>query len=220
MSTAWSEFFPSIVPDLPGAPLPLVEHHVREAVREFCEQTLYWREILTIDLEAATHTYPLIPAGIGDPPVIPYIVHRINRVEIANLEDPLDESNEAVLDATDIRWRTKLGQPFAYLQPTSAFVRIVYTPEADLTDGLIVTAAVKPLANAPELFNDDILEHHREDIASGVKGRLMLSPKKPYTDAAMGKMHADKFNAACGSAATRRARDFTKRPMRVRGYDR
>jgi len=48
----------------------------------------------------------------------------------------------------------------------------------------------------------------------------MLSPKKPYTDAQMGKENERKYNAAVGAAATHRARDYTRRPARVRGYDR
>ncbi|MGH8910019.1 MAG: hypothetical protein ACRD0K_26875 [Egibacteraceae bacterium] len=224
MATAWSAFFPNIVPELPGAPLPLIEHHIREAVREFCESTLFWRETFVQSLIADAHTYFLVPDVVltGDPPVaaIPYLVQRINRVNVLNVEPPLDAMNETALDAFDLHWRTKSGEAFAYLQPAPNQIRIVYTPTVDVAEALSVEMAVKPLPNAPELFNDDILDHHLDDIAAGVKAAMMLSPRKTYSDPAMGKMYSEKFKAACGAAATRRARDYTRLPMRVRGYDR
>jgi len=223
MTTAWSAFYPNIVPDLPGAPLDMVEHHVREIVRDFCERTLFWQETIVLDLEDDTGIYSLIPDPIGDPLATPYVVHRINRVEAVGSESdkPLDPTTEAELDEKiEVGWRQIKGPPKYYYRQTPNLLRLVYRPDNHVDDGLSIYVAVKPTVNAVELLNDDILEHYRNDIAYGVKGRMMLSPKKPYTDAQMGKENERKYNAAVGAAATHRARDYTRRPARVRGYDR
>ena len=214
MATNWTAFYPYVVPSLPGAPLPLVDHHIREAVREFCERSLFWRANLTpIDLIGGTHSYPLTsPTGAR--------VHRVNRVEILNDAVELTESNEGTLDILDPLWRTGSGDMDYYLMVSPIVLRIVYTPTAALVGGLKVSAALKPLANATDLQNDDIVEDHAADIASGVFGKLMAIPKKPYTDLVNAVMHEHKFDAACGAAAVRRMRDFTRRPARVKGYDR
>jgi hypothetical protein len=42
--TAWTGFYPFVLPYVPGCPDPMVEGALRNAAREFCSQSRIWRE--------------------------------------------------------------------------------------------------------------------------------------------------------------------------------
>ncbi len=65
---------------------------------------------------------------------------------------------------------------------------------------------------------DFIHEQYAEVIASGAKARLMLSPKKPYTDGTLSAYHRGVFDSKCSEIAWQVAKSHGNTPRRTRSH--
>lgn len=84
-----------VVPDVPMAPLALVNNAIRDAVIEFCERTLVWRqELQQILVLGPTSTTTAVAAASGD-----------TSIQVADITD-FDDGDTITVDLTDgTRWR-------------------------------------------------------------------------------------------------------------------
>lgn len=198
----WSEFYNLLIPELPGCPILLIDHTVRRAAIQFCEQSLAWKyQHPDIAVVTTTDEYSFVPLDQT-------IVHAITYAEFNGLEikTKADENSVMIYD-----WRNETGSP-EYVFGGATSLTLVPTP--DLEGTLKLTVVLKPSPTAIGM-DDDIFNEYREGIMHGALARLMLSPKKPYTDPNMATFHQQMFAVAAGHAGVRAARNFTRAPLQT-----
>lgn len=198
----WIDFYDLAAPDVPGCPDAMLNAALRQAAIDFCEQSLAWSyDHPAISVVAATSAYPFVPPAQA-------IVHAITYAKFIDteIEVEISEDNLRIWN-----WRAQAGTPqYALANPTS--VRLVPTP--DLPGTLTLIVALKPSPTATGV-DDAMFNEYREAIIHGAKARLMLSPKKPYTDAQLAQYHQQQFTIKTGRAGTRHARNYTREALRT-----
>lgn len=127
--------------------------------------------------------------------------------------DDLDnEFNDTTFGWVGVNWRTDVNLPTRWYMPDDETIGLVQASSA--AGNLRIEAALKP-TRASTTFTTLLYERYIETIAHGAKARLMLSPKKPYTDKDLGAYHQNMFNGLVGEARIRVARGNTRAPLRT-----
>lgn len=198
----WAAFYDYVLPDAPGAPTAAVDIALRQSAIAFAEQSLAWRY---------SHPDVAVTTGIAQYAFVPpaeAVVHAIhyaawNGDEIATR---VDESNVTLYD-----WRNDTGTPkFVFGGPTS--LTLVPTPDADGT--LALEVVLKPAPDATGI-DDAIFDEFREAMVHGALAKLMLSPKKPYSNPTLAAYHQQQFTIKTAAAGSRVARSYTRAPLRT-----
>ena len=198
----WSEVYDLVMPDLPGCPFAAVNSALRQSAIVFCEQSLAWKEEHPpIAVMAETAEYAFIPPAGAAVHAITYA--RFNGKEIRS---HTGEPNPVPAD-----WRNQTGTP-QYVLGGITLLRLV--PEPDTAGTLTMTVALKPSPSA-EGIDEGLFNEYREAIVHGALARLMLSPKKPYTNTQLAQYHQQQFAIEAATAGTRASRSFTRAPLRT-----
>lgn len=198
----WSDFYNLLQPDLPGCPFVALDHAVRNSAIAFCEQSLAWTyEHPDIAIVPDLATYDFVPPAEA-------LVHTVLYARFN--ETDLDTQTKDA-DMRIWNWRNQSGSP-QYLLGTPSGLRLV--PKPDLVGTLTLIVALKPDDDAIGI-DDEIYQEYREAIIHGAKARLMLSPRKPYTDAALASFHMGQFTAKTTAAGIRAARNYTRAPLQT-----
>lgn len=199
MSTPWNAFFDLLSPDVPGCPQAAQVLALRQAAIAFCEQSLAWKY---------DHPDISVIAGISrymyEPP-IGAVVHAITYAEFNDRQ--IESRSARDMNTWDIRHKT--GMP-EYVLGGPVVAMLVPIPDVEGT--LKLSVALKPTPTADGI-DDDIFNEYREAIVHGALSRLMLSPKKPYTDAGLANYHAQMFLIKTGRAGVREAKNYNRGPL-------
>ena len=198
----WGDFFDYLLPDVPSCPVAAAIFALRQSAIAFCEQSLAW-----------TFAHPEIPVVNDvdqyafDPPD-GAIVHAITYGSFNDKEisTSVKQDDMCVQD-----WRNQSGSP-QYVLGGPVFLTLVPKPNVAGTLKLIV--ALKPDTDATGI-DDDIFREYREAIVHGALAKLMLSPRKPYTNSELAVHHMQQFTAKTGGAGMRVARNYTRAPLRT-----
>lgn len=200
MAANYEDFFPNILPEVPGVAEMVAANAVRNAVIEFCEKSL----ILTRDHDPIT-----LKAGVVDYDLEPpkgYIVVKVMKAWLENNElIPLapDFVREAsVYNRLFSSYEANSDRPRAYLQKDERSISVWGVPDQDYTNGLTLRVALKP-SRASESVDSVILEDYAEIIASGALYRLMMSAGKPYTNVELAGVHKGLFQQGINVARQR-----------------
>jgi hypothetical protein len=198
----WSDLYDLVVPDLPGCPFAAVNSALRQSAIAFCEQSLAWKEEHPpIAVSAETAEYAFIPpTGAA--------VHSITHAEF-NAKEISSHTGE--LDTSSRNWRNQTGTP-EYVLGGAGLLRLV--PEPDSAGTLTMTVALKPSTSAAGI-DERLFDEYREAIVHGTLARLMLSPKKPYTNTQLAQYYHQLFAIEAARAGTRAARNFTRAPLQT-----
>lgn len=178
---AWSQWLSDILPHVPGCPGVLAERELLRAAQAFFARSRVW-SVLT-EAQAVSAGNAEIPLEfVGD--ALPEVV-RVEAVWLDGklLETVAAENAESVLDGDD--WAAEEGEPQYALMLTPNVIRLYPIPVEPATIGLVVRATVRPSDTSPGLPSD-LTARWREAILAGAKGRLMVYPKKPWTDVQLG----------------------------------
>lgn len=200
MTMPWSAFFDQLSSEVPGCPQTMQISALRQAAIRFCEQSLAWKyDHPDIAIIPGSAKYLFDPPG-GT------AVHTIVYAEFNN--NPL----ETRLMERDIsRWHLRLttGVPEYVL---GGPVSLTLVPMPDVAGPLKLKVVLKPTPTADGI-DDDIFNEYHEAIVHGALSKLMLSPKKPYTDVVMANYHAQMFliNTAC--AGVRESKSHNRAPL-------
>lgn len=162
MATAWTAYFPEVMPHVGGCPHAMVVNAIRDAAREFAERTLLLRSTLSaINVVAAQQDYTLTP------PANTRVVTCLN-VRYDGL--PLQSTGEHAMDHIHPFWREG-GVSRRWYMSTPGTLSLTFSPAAAITGGLVVRIAYKPTQTATD--GDDILyDDWNEAIAAGALARL------------------------------------------------
>jgi hypothetical protein len=198
----WSDLYDLVMPDLPGCPFAAVNSALRQSAIAFCAQSLAWKEEHPpIAVLAETAEYAFIPPTGAAVHAITYA--QFNGKEISSQTGELNLASKA--------WRNQTGTPEHVLGGATS-LRLV--PEPDAAGTLAMTVALKPSASAAGI-DEGLFNEYREAIVHGALARLMLSPRKPYTNTQLAQYHQQQFAIETAMAGTRAARSFTRAPLRT-----
>lgn len=177
---AWSQFYPDVLPELPGAPLPLVDHWLRNAAIEFCERSKALVQTLTaIDAVASQMAYVLpMPADGGIAPVTLYELVQIVSVRFNGAK--LTPKAPLFLETKYDDWEAEVGEPEHYTQADTGSVLLVPAPADAVVGAIEVRAALKPAADATGVA-DWLYSQYRLALCAGAKAKLMAMEDKPWS---------------------------------------
>ena len=194
--TAWSAWYNEIVPEVPGAPLALVEHHTRRAAIEFCEGSLALRRSMTaIDSQANVGEYDLPAVATG------LMVSKILEARWQGKALTPARPDELATYYQSQDWRADKGTPLFFLSESANMIRVVPMPETVIVgaiNGLIVACRPDDAAAGLEA---NFASDHFQAIATGAKARLMFIPKTPYFNPQQAQLYASQFQTDIGDAA-------------------
>lgn len=197
---AYENFFPNILPEVPGVAEMVAENAVRNAVIEFCEKSL----ILQRDHDPITVVQNIVDYDL-EPPT-GYIVVKVMKAWLENAElTPLAPDfvrEAAVYNRLFSSYQANSDTPRAFLQKDERTVSLWGVPDKNYKSGLTMRVALKP-TRAATTVEDVILEDYAETIASGALYRLMMSAGKPYTNAELAAVHKGLFQQGINVARQR-----------------
>lgn len=200
MAATYEDFFPNILPEVPGVAEVVAANAVRNAVIEFCEKSL----ILQRDHDPITIKKNIVDYDL-EPPT-GYIVVKVMKAWLENNEltalAPDFVREASVYNRLFSSYEANTDRPRAYLQKDERSISVWGVPDQNYPSGLTLRVALKP-TRASESVESVILEDYAETIASGALYRLMMSAGKPYTNAELAAVHKGLFQQGINVARQR-----------------
>lgn len=192
MTAAWSSLQPDVAIDVPGAPVLVIENALRRAAQQFFAKSRAWQVI--------TDAAP-VAADQAEVTITPPDNTELVRVETVWLDGrKIDPTTAGYLDAAfGSNWTELAGAATKYLQLVPGTLRLFRIPASDADTGLTARIAVQPSSTAAGI-PDDLGIRFREALVLGAKARLLLMPKKGWTDLELGASLMGAFDAAAASA--------------------
>lgn len=172
----WSAWYPFVKPEVGAAPEPLIDHHIRQAAIDFCEQSQLWTaDHAAISLVADTGTYSLTsPVAESDISMIKWAW--VDGVQI------LPASQEELGRLTQY-WATMTGGSVGYYTQLDAdSITLFPIPNYASTGGLKLKLVLHPALDATGI-PDWIGIRYVEEIANGAKSRLLGMVGSPWATA-------------------------------------
>lgn len=211
--SSYEAFFPYVLPEVIGAPEPLVVNAIRNSVIEFCEKSL----VLTRDHDPVTVLPNIVDYDL-EPPA-GYLVVKVMQAWLDNQPlDPLapDFVREAsVYNRLFESYEAAPSTPRFYLQKDERTITVWELPDKTYTNGLTMRVALKPTRASTEI-EDVVFEDYAETIASGAIMRLMMSPGKSYTNPELAAVHKGIFNQGINTARQRATHGQVRAVMSVK----
>ena len=145
-----------MVNDLPGCEPGLILNALKEAGRDFCIQTEAWRvELAAMNVVASQVEYrPTVKQDAA--------IHRVYSIEIDDV-------------AVNLALVTLNADGRTITLDTSI------EPQESITNGLIVSVVLRPYMSCAG-YDEWFLDRYAETIKAGALSKLMLQPKKPWSD--------------------------------------
>jgi hypothetical protein len=201
---ALADFHLEIRPEVPGAPIALVNRALVNTAIEFCDYTLTWRdEIDTQGIRADQNTYDLDAPSCARVAAVLYAGHNDVRVMPGN-ERNLDDNVDGWRQSTN----TSDAADYYYL-PDRKTIRLALTPGTTLAGGLDIFCAFKPTVTA-EYLPDVLYNDHLEAIGRGAKARLLIMAGMPWANPQLGLAYGQLFEEAKVKERAERFNDYTR----------
>lgn len=186
---AWDQFYPYILTDVIGCPLPLVDSALRLAAREFCQDTSAIRE--WSDPVTATGVTPVFDFDLSTSQelvkVMKAIVNDVEYDVISYKELPEDWQSASP---------ASIGNKVVQLDVLQ--YRVFPAPVAG--DVITLQIATCPTIRATSCA-DDLVTRYADSIANGAKARLMTTKGNAWSDVDLGTHFKTLFVANKNSAA-------------------
>lgn len=199
MAKTWENFFTLVQPHVSGCPEVVIENHLRQASVDFCERSEVWRRRLETDytIQGVSDYELSVPNNALLENITSLFIDGLpaRRVSDFNIENYPD---------------TAEGRPQYFSMHEDAEVRLYPTPDARYS--LKTDCVLKPGLEATGV-EDFIFRTHRQCIAYGALGTLMIIPGKEWTNPELATYYSLKFNKSCDDA---KGRDNRRSGMRVR----
>ena len=162
-----------IIPYVPGCPETLVKANLRSATIEFCEKSrAYVKDLDPISTTSGIYEYEFDqPTGTA--------VHSILWVIYDG--DDLDPISPRSLELNFPDWRDRSSVPRVYLQKDVNKFWLIPVPNANTTNGIHMSVALKPTRTASNIdttFSND----YRDGLLYATLYRLLRMPSRAWTD--------------------------------------
>lgn len=169
---------PEVAAETPECPIGQINKALINTIRDFCWQTYYWQHdmdaitLLPFNKQASgTYIYTL-PVPVNTELIaVPTLIYN---------DKPLVMKSPSWLDENMYNWRLATGEPCYYLMMSDKQVRFV--PASDQVRPVSVTGTLilQPTRVTNE-FDDRLMEFDQA-IINGALARLMLIPKKNWSN--------------------------------------
>lgn len=201
---AWTYFLPEVALEVAGCPQLVVINAIQNAAIQFLrESELQTADLTPIDIVAGDANYTLT-APVGATLV------KAEKVTVDG--EPL-ESVSSTIDEDET------GAAYAYRQESPNEIRIIRVPDADITGGLVVKAAIAPTKNADSVLVEEwIAAKYLEEIACGAKARLLMQNGKPWANPGSAEVNQRVFLAAIAEAKFTKLGGVNDAPRRTTTY--
>lgn len=189
-------FFRWIAPYAPSCPDPVMERHVIDATRSFCEATRCWRATDSI-------------AITGDEEQILCVDASATLFEIEQAR--FNERDLEPVSYTQVR-RDDEGEPrlIAQVNPQA----VILSPHGE-AGTLTISMFLKPAQDAQSL-PDFLFEQFGEFIAQGALATILSIPNLPYSNPGLAAYNAARFQQAKDSRFAFHRRGQQRAPVRTR----
>jgi hypothetical protein len=207
-----SNFYPYVLPEVPGCPEMTVDLALKSSIIEFCEKSL----ILQRDHDPLT-----VVAGVVDydfePPTGSLVVKIMKAWYKSKELKPVapDEVDKAELYNRSFSGAdTNQQEPQYILQKDERTFSLYPVPDTNAANALTMRVAYKPTRVATA-FEDVLFEDYAEVIAHGAKARLFMSPGKTYTNPQLAVAAMDQFGRGVNTARQRAVRGHVRSDLSV-----
>lgn len=204
----WSAFYPDVLPELPGAPLPMVDHWLRNATIEFCERTkTYVADLDLINAVANQMSYPL---------VLPANTELVDVVSAWFNGDEITPKSPGYLKDKYGDWTAETGTPEHFTHQATDAIMLVPAPADAATDALKIKASIRP-AMAATGIEDWFYSQYRLALVAGCKAKMMAMKDVAWADPDRVALNLGYFESAIEKATGSAANGFTRARPRFSG---
>lgn len=189
----WSDFYEALLPELPDAPHPVVDTHLRRTAIDFCANTQVWiADALPIVGSATVGQYDLLA------PVDEAVVCAALQVWFEG--ETLKFIPYAQMRRYNQHWPSEVGVTHAYTQMNEKTITLY--PKPNLPPQLAIEArvALKPSFKAAGL-PDWIGEKYFDTLVAGAKARLMGMVNVPWAEPRAAASYASIYEGQSMSTA-------------------
>jgi hypothetical protein len=198
----WRDWFPDLLPHVPGCPNVLATHELRRAAQVFMQGTRAWQMRLDpVPVPAQAEEVELVPTDSAIEVIRIQSVHMGDKQLMIVTADELDSRFHD-------DWHLHTGTPERFYQIRPGFIALYPIPDV-AQDPLVVRASVCP-SNTATGLPDDIALRYWDEIHLGAKSRLMLMPGKRWTNVDLGVATGQAFTSMLNTAHANAARSFGK----------
>lgn len=168
----WEE---QLMPQVPGASQDFVEQQLLWVLRDWCREGLVWIEILpNLPIRPDKHGY-VLPSP--HPNTAIGFVLAVRDVESGREYHPFDNTGA---------WRQNRETGGDYFHcPRPGMISFPYATDAAARLMTIIASIVPFTIHVPDWMR----QHHQNAIETGVVGRLLMIPNKPWTSQTVGQLH-------------------------------
>lgn len=182
-----------------GCPDVTIDKYVVEAVRNFCRESYYYQQGMTINQVSGQASYSLAPSNSDE-------VVTILAVEQSG--SSLKQYMGAELNDSSFSGAGYQFEPPSYLV-------IAPTPTASVTNGLELRLALQPPEGTTTL-PDSIYRNFKEAIAAGALSVILSMQNEVWTNPTLASIKGQQFAHAVHTAKGLRMRGFVNGPIRIR----
>jgi hypothetical protein len=193
------DFFPFVMPSAKGCTEPVAAFAIRNAIIELCREALVWQEWQPVQPSTAgLVTYDFALADQQQ--FVKLLAVTVNKLPL-HIVDPQAGREAQQRGSTE---------SFAFGLSSGFTVNPVFADDLPIR----TFCAVCPTLQA-ELVSDD-LERYAEAIAHGALSKLLMIPKRDFTDAATAGIKLGQWEAAKSKAKTDVLKGFARSNPRTR----
>lgn len=205
-----NNLLPLIGGHVEGCPITTKLAQIRWALWDFTTRSYFLRESIRVDVLADVDSYVVASTKPGTE------VFGIEAVQFE--EQPIDPTGpkETVSPQAAESYRD-IGPPTGYWYESPNLLVLRPAPIQDKTEAASVTLLLKHTIDTT-VIDDALDREYRHAISYGALFRLMLMPKKPWSDIQQAEIYRQMYERDLANAASKASRQFRRRNFRVRSW--
>lgn len=213
MAKAYEEFFPWVLPEVPGCPEIAAIQAIRDATINFCEMSLAHQvDHDPVGVVAQVADYDL------EAPVTGTRVIKVMRAWYKGQElqpgAPDQVRDPSLYNQSIGGYVTTYSTPKAFTQKDADTFSLLPIPDQTLASAITMRVALAPLRTSTGC-EDFLYEQWVEPIASGAVAKLQLSAGKPYSNPAAAAINQARFMQGVNAARQKANRGYTRASLSV-----
>jgi hypothetical protein len=205
----WSQFHPYILSEVPSAPLPVVDHYIRNAAIEFCEETaVHTIDAAAVDVVAGTSTYAL-DAGDVELDVCMVKFAWLNGQRLPYI------SQETLNGDLMTYWPDhESDMPTGFTQQDQGNLILYPKPKLSYPTGLKLKLVVRPSWESTGVY-DWVGRRFIQEISFGALAALTGMVGKPWSSQEAESKYRAAFESAKTKATIDAYRSFTRSSLQL-----
>lgn len=196
MATDLARFYPFIEPEVMGCPYPVIDHHLRLAIRDFCDRAKVWKEwqdAVTLDGSTNRFDYDLTTNQE---------LVQVRRALLNGEELVVKQAGDLPADWTDSD-PAEITEPTLVHFDTSEYMLF---PMLAAGDSLVIEIVMRPSLTATSV-GDIIYTRYADKVADGCKAQLKAMLDQPWGNEKLAAFYGLKFERSVHAAANE---DFSR----------